>query len=164
MEKKPMSWDDIPSLGLQMEDSQQIGEDNSENRRHDRIDSAEVRALLHKDVPAIRAKVATVKGLFDGKVEDMSQSGIRIFVPHLLRKDEAVKVGFVINSRKIVSKAVVRWVSNVGSAGSIGGLEFVGLDKSDVDFIVSLGRASSLNNVGKVKKERADFVNRMVED
>ncbi|MBU3948628.1 MAG: PilZ domain-containing protein [Proteobacteria bacterium] len=157
MEKSVTSWDDIPSLELEMEDSSKKEEKPIEHRHHVRIDSNVLKDLLHKKADSIPIKISTQNGVFDGKIEDLSQRGVRVSVPNLLKKGEPVKLGFVINSYNILAKGIVIWVSE-NESGSTGGLKFVDPNQKDIDFIGSLTYASSFNKVGEVEASKKDHI------
>ncbi|MBU1052465.1 MAG: PilZ domain-containing protein [Proteobacteria bacterium] len=154
MEKSGASWDDIPSLELEMEDSSKE-EKNRDNRRHGRIDSNVLKGLLLENISFLPIRIATLNGVYDGNIENLSQSGIRFSVPNFIEKGEAVKLGFIINSRKITVKGIVIWVNNYES-GSTGGLEFVDPDQKDVDFIASLIHASNFNKAVEVEESKKE--------
>lgn len=154
MNKSVTSWDDIPSLELGMEDSSKE-EKNRDNRRHGRIDSIVLKGLLLENVSFLPIKIATLNGIYEGYIENLSQSGVRLSVPNFLEKGESVKLGFVINSRKIIVKGIVIWVNNYES-GSTAGLEFVDPDQKDVDYIASLIHASNFNKAIEVKESKKE--------
>ncbi len=148
MDKSITSWDDIPSLELEMKDSTEEENKTKENRSYERINSDVLKGLLYDSGDSIPIKLAKQEGIFDGNIEDLSQRGIRVCLPNLIEKGDSVRIGFVFGSRKIVAKAMVIWANKIES-GYIGGLEFVDLNQNDADFILSLNHAVNFNKAGR---------------
>ncbi|MBU0674941.1 MAG: PilZ domain-containing protein [Proteobacteria bacterium] len=145
------SWDDIPSLNLEIDSTYSKRLEDAEGRRHTRTDGDALRRMLDgRDTLPIRIATAQ-KGVFDGMVLDLSKSGVRLTAPKKLDKGELVKVGFMLNDRTIISKAITRWVSPKPN-GCSAGLEFHDLPKDLAEYIASLSSANLLNKVGKVKE------------
>lgn len=145
------SWDNIPSLNLTLDTDYDNRLKSKEGRRHERTDAAALKNLLPGNLTRLPIRVGTVaKGVFDGLILDLSQSGVRIRIPKALNKGEQVKVGFILNQRTIMAKASTRWVS-VKETFCDAGLQFEDLPPADAELIAQLTSASMLSRVGKVK-------------
>jgi len=145
------NWDNIPSLNLEMDTDYSQKLQAKDGRRHHRTNATSLKGVLHGDVLSLAIRVATAqKGVFDGKILDLSESGVRISIPKLLVKGEPTKVGFVVNQRTIIAKAVTRWVSPKG-AGCDAGLEFQSLTADDKELLSTISSASLLNKMGSLK-------------
>lgn len=145
------SWDNIPSLNLTLDTDYDNRLKSKEGRRHERTDAAALKNLLPGNLTRLPIRVGTMaKGVFDGLILDLSQSGVRIRIPKALNKGEQVKVGFILNQRTIMAKASTRWVS-VKETFCDAGLQFEDLPSADAELIAQLTSASMLSRIGKVK-------------
>ena len=145
------SWDDIPSLHLEMDDGYENRVKSKEGRRHERTDAASLKNILPGSLTRLQIRVGTIaKGVFDGLILDLSESGLRIRIPKALNKGEQVKVGFILNQRTFMAKATTRWVSVKERFCDVG-LQFEDLPVADGKLIAELTSASLLSRVGKVK-------------
>lgn len=145
------SWDNIPSLNLEMDNDYEDRLKSKEGRRHERTDAALLKKILPGNLARLPVRVGTVgKGVFDGLILDLSESGMRIRIPKALNKGELVKVGFIINQRTIMAKATTRWVSIKQTFCDVG-LQFENLPPADGELISQLTSASMLSQVGNLK-------------
>lgn len=145
------SWDSIPSLNLEMDDEYEDRIKSKEGRRHERTGAADLKKILPGNLSRLPVRVGTVaKGVFDGLILDLSESGMRIRIPKALNKGEQVKVGFIINQRTIMAKATTRWVA-VKPTFCDAGLQFEDIPPADAELIAQLTSASKLSRIGKIK-------------
>lgn len=145
------SWDNIPSLNLEMDNDYDDRIKSKDGRRHERTEAADLQKILPGNQTRLQVRVGTAgKGVFDGLILDLSQSGMRIRIPKALNKGEQVKVGFIINQRTIMAKATTRWVSIKQTHCDVG-LQFEGLPAADAGLISQLTSASMLSQVGSLK-------------
>jgi hypothetical protein len=146
------TWDSIPSLSLEMDVDYEDRLRGQEGRRHDRTPFDTLKHLLHENHRSLPIRISSsAQGIFDGKIVDLSISGVRILMPKALNKGERVKVGFIINKRTILANAVTRWVRTENDDQHTAGLEFHGIAADVQEFIDSLRSASLLMNVGSIK-------------
>lgn len=145
------TWDDIPTLHLELDTDYEKRLKSKQARRHDRADAAALKSILPQNLSRLQIRIGTAtKGVFDGLILDLSASGARIRIPKALNKGEGVKVGFILNQRTIIAKAITRWV-NVKENFCDVGLEFSDLPPADAELITQLTSASILSRVGKLK-------------
>lgn len=145
------TWDDIPTLHLELDTDYENRIKSKQARRHDRADVASLKSILPQNISRLQIRVGTAaKGVFDGLVLDLSASGARIRIPKALNKGEAVKVGFMLNNRTIMAKATTRWI-NIKENFCDVGIEFSDLPPTDAELITQLTSASIMSRVGKVK-------------
>ncbi len=149
MSDKEQKWDDIPSLKLEMDDDYDSRMDSKEGRGCARVDSGALKSIISaQGVTRFPIRIATAKkGVFDGVIEDLSETGVRLIAPKVLAKNEMTKVGFKMDDRTIISKAIVRWVSP-REEGCTAGLEFQAISAADQEFIRTLTTASLFNKTG----------------
>ena len=141
-------WDNIPSLNLEMDTDYDSRVKGKEGRRSTRIDTSALKHILAQGMTLIPIRVATVKqGVFDGVIVDLSETGVRFTSSKSLTKDEKIKVGFKIDERTIISKAIIRWVCSSEKDCTVG-IEFQGLSPADQDFLRTLTTASLFNKTG----------------
>ncbi len=151
MTEKKDAWGHIPSLDLEMDNEYEDKVKSKEGRRHHRTDIKTLKDVLHGDIASLPIRVATAgKGVFDGMILDLSESGCRIAVPKKLSKGELTKVGFIINERTVVSKAITRWVEPK-DYGCSAGLEFHGMPSELKEFISTISSASLFSKIGTIK-------------
>lgn len=145
------TWDDIPTLHLELDTDYEKRLKSKQARRHDRADAAALKSILPQNLSRLQIRVGTAaKGVFDGLILDLSASGVRIRIPKALNKGEGVKVGFILNQRTIMAKATTRWVEIKENFCDVG-LEFTDLPPADAELITQLTSASILSRVGKIK-------------
>lgn len=145
------SWDNIPSLKLEMDNDYEERLKSKDGRRHERSDAAALKNILPGNLARLPVRVSTVaKGMFDGLILDLSESGMRIRIPKALNKGEQIRIGFIINQRAIMAKATTRWV-NAKPTFCDAGLQFEDLPATDSGLLAQLTSASLLNRVGNIK-------------
>jgi PilZ domain-containing protein len=143
MSNKP-SWNDIPSLKLSLEDSDEA-EKGSENRSAVRISSQDVLKMMTDDARVIYVQVVTRRGLLKQKgiLHDINQNGLCFIMPtHGLQKDDPIRIGTMLGERPFQTNAIIRWVSNDQV-----GIEFVNSNPKDVEFLSELYSAKILNRI-----------------
>lgn len=135
MAEKKQSWDDIPSLeGFEVD--WDYKPENPEGRRaHKRMKNTELFSVL--DVNAIPVKVAATDFEEKGYVEDITPAGMAVILNAMLSREQPVMVGFFLGEQKIISKAIVKHVQEIGGKYRTG-LLFENLKKENADFIISL--------------------------
>jgi len=145
------TWNDIPTLHLELDTDYEKRLKSKQARRHDRADAASLKSILPQKLSRLQIRVGTAdKGILDGLILDLSVSGARVRIPKALHKREAVKIGFILNQRTIMAKAITRWIEEKENFCDVG-LEFVGLPPADAELIAQLASASIMSRVGKVK-------------
>ncbi len=142
MEKKP-SWNDIPSLGLQLE------KDNVSQQRDNR---AEIRLpcrdllelfMLDTGTIAVQVKAGQGKGVQEGLLLDINQKGMGLTMKaHDLRKNDSILIGTMLGQRKFTTRAVVRWTRSEKV-----GIEYINPKSEDYRFLSELYGAKILNNI-----------------
>ncbi len=151
MSEHDKTWNEIPTLKLEMDSDYEDRLKTKQGRRHERTEVASLKSILPGNLSRLPVRVGTVaKGVFDGLILDLSESGVRIRIPKALNKDELVKVGFILNKRTVMARATTRWVK-VKEKFCDAGLEFSDLRQDDAELIGQLATASMLNRVGKIK-------------
>lgn len=151
MTEEKDKWGKIPSLDLEMDNEYDDKVKSKEGRRHHRTDIKTLKDVLHGEISSLPIRVATAgKGVFDGMILDLSESGCRIAVPKKLSKGELTKVGFIVNERTVVSKAITRWVEPK-DYGCSAGLEFHGMPSELKEFLGTLSSASLFSKIGTIK-------------
>ena len=148
-EKNP--WEEIPSIELEMDEDYAERVKSKEGRRHHRTDITTLKTVLHGDISSLPIRIATAaNGVFDGLILDLSESGCQIAVPKKLKKGELTKVGFIINQRTVVSKAIAKWIEPK-DYGCSAGLEFKGISDELKEFLGTISSASLFSKVGSIK-------------
>jgi len=148
-EKNP--WDEIPSLDLEMDEEYAERVKAKEGRRHHRTDISTLKTVLHGEISSLPIRIATAShGVFDSLILDLSESGCRVASPKKLNEGELTKVGFIINQRTVVSKAIARWITPK-EYGCSAGLEFQGISKDLEEFLGTISSASLFSKVGSIK-------------
>ncbi|NTW88250.1 MAG: PilZ domain-containing protein [Desulfobulbaceae bacterium] len=145
------TWDDIPTLHLELDTDYEKRIKSKEGRQHDRADAAALKNILPQNLSRLQIRIGTVsKGVFDGLLLDLSASGVRIRIPKALNKGELVKIGFILNQRTIMAKATTRWVDIKQNFCDVG-LQFNDLPPADAEIITQLTAATIMSRVGNVK-------------
>lgn len=145
------TWDDIPTLKLAMDEDYEDRLKSKQARRHERTEVASLKNILPGNLSHLRIRIGTAaKGVFEGLILDLSESGVRIRIPKALNKGELVKVGFFLNKQTIIAKATTRWL-DVKEKFCDAGLEFNDLPPADAELIGQLTTAAILSRVGKIK-------------
>lgn len=134
MEKK-VNWDSIPSLeGLEVE--WDYGKNNAQDKRtFVRLNLDDIGQLF--EVSEIKVKVGTVEQVHDGVLLDVGTGGAAVKLSKSLEVHQPVKVGFVLSSRPVVTKGLVRHVQQLENEYKIG-LQFIELDPCIEEFIGGL--------------------------
>ncbi len=146
------SWDDIPPLeGLEVE--WDFEPENPLGRRVCERMSGDALASLFKSkkkpvnvVSEIPVHIATMNGQFPGTIFDISEGGLAIDSSSQLAENQMVKVGFFLGQKKIVSKAVVRWVTQIGTVHR-SGMMFVDLSQENFAFIAGIYASKKITRV-----------------
>lgn len=145
------TWDDIPTLHLELDTDYEKRIKAKDGRQSDRADAAALKSILPQNLSRLQIRVGTAaKGVFDGLILDLSASGVRIRIPKALNKGEGVKIGFILNQRTIMAKATTRWVEIKENFCDVG-LQFNDLPPADAELIAHLTSASIMSRVGKIK-------------
>ncbi len=133
--KNKKTWDDIPSVEDLAVDWDYEPENVLGKRLYVRLERKDLFSLLGKK--SIPVKLVSTDKEINGIVSDISQAGVALFAKNSFAVGERVKVGFFLERKKIISRAVVRNVVVVEEAYRIG-LEFVNLGEESLEFIRSL--------------------------
>jgi hypothetical protein len=140
MVKKP-SWDDIPSLNLELDDKS----DAEETRRRGgkvRMLARDVLSILKGNARVILVQVATSKGVLPKKgiLHDIHQNGMCFIMPaHGLQKDDTIRIGTMLGEHAFQTNAIVRWATEEKV-----GIEYVNPQQEDVVFLSELYSAKML--------------------
>ncbi len=143
MAKKP-SWDDIPSLQLEIEDDDTSAESH-DNRTAVRLVSDDILKMLMDNAEVVLVQIATRNGIVKkrGVLQDINQGGLCFIMPaHNFKKNESIRVGMMLGRRVFKSKAIVRWVTKDQV-----GVEYIAPNPDDVEFLAELYSAKILNRV-----------------
>ncbi len=143
MEKKP-SWDDIPSLHLEL-DEEPTDAASFEKRAYPRLSTKEVQEMFRKKVGVLYVHVALKKGQLKqkGLLRDINHTGMSFIMPaHPLKQGEIIRIGTVFNQFVFKTKAEVRWRTNDQV-----GVKFIDPKKEDVSYLSELYAAKILNKI-----------------
>ncbi len=142
MEKKP-SWNDIPTLGLQLDkDGLNQQRDNRAKVRLQCRDLLEL-FMLNTGSIAVQVKPARGKPVRNGRLIDISQKGMGLEIAAGdLEKNDSLLLGTVLGQRAFTTRAVVRWAS----PDKIG-VEYINPKPEDYTFLSELYGAKVLNNL-----------------
>lgn len=153
-DRRKTAWDSIPPINLDIdEDTREIIKPKRE-RKHPRTDIESLNKVLDENLSYLPVKVATPRsGHFKGMILDISENGCRIAVPGQLQKGELTKVGFIVNKRTIISKAIVRWISPQNQIYLVG-MEFQGMLDDAKEFLRAISAVAMLDTVeiSKIKE------------
>ncbi len=144
MDKKP-SWDDIPSLNLELDSGDVPSQEEKDLRGAVRLISRDLLHMLMAEAKVIYVQVATRKGVLKKKgiLQDINQGGLCFIMPaHGLRKNDQIKIGAMLGKRPFKTDAIVRWATNDKL-----GVEFINPKPEDVEFLAELYSAKILNRV-----------------
>ena len=142
MEKK-LSWDDIPSLEGLGVDWDFKPETPLGKRSFVRINAKDIAGLF--EIKDIFVKVATTKASHTGHLLDISKGGLAVSLPVLLEENLPIKVGFILGTVKIISKASVKH-AHKNEALYATGIQFIDLNKESADYIDGLYASKILHN------------------
>lgn len=142
MEKKP-GWDDIPSLGLQLEKDEL--KTKTDNRSEVRLPCRDLLDLLMVDSGAIAVQVTASHGkpAKEGLLVDINQKGMGLLLEsHDLKKNDSILIGAVLGQRRFTTNAVIRWTGEDKI-----GVEYINPRPEDYNFLSELYGAKILNNL-----------------
>lgn len=142
MEKKP-GWDDIPSLGLQLEKDELNTKSN--NRSEVRLPCRDLLELFMLDTGTIAVQVTPAQGkpVQKGLLLDINQKGMGLEMEsHDLKENDPVLIGTRLGQRRFTTSAVVRWARR----NKIG-IEYINPKPEDYTFLSELYGAKILNNI-----------------
>ncbi len=142
MVKKP-SWDDIPSLNLELEDKSDADETHRRGGRV-RMLARDVLSILKGNARVILVQVATSDGVLPkkGTLHDIHHNGMCFIMPdHGLQKSVIIRIGTMLGDHAFQTSAVVRWATKDKV-----GLEYVNPRQDDVTFLSELYSAKMLKN------------------
>jgi hypothetical protein len=144
MEKKP-SWDDIPSLNLELDNGDTAEGEGKDLRSAVRLISRDLLHMLMEEAKVIYVQVATRKGVLKKKgiLQDINQGGLCFIMPaHGLHKNDQIKIGAMLGKRPFKTTAIIRWATNDKV-----GVQYVNPKEEDVTFLAELYSAKILNRV-----------------
>ena len=142
MDKKP-SWDDIPSLSLELE-NKSAAEETSRRGGRVRLLAQDVLSILKGNAKVILVQVATTEGILPkkGVLHDIHQNGMCFIMPdHGLQKSVTIRIGTMLGDHAFQTSAVIRWATKDKV-----GLEYVNPRQDDVTFLSELYSAKMLKN------------------
>lgn len=125
MSEEKKSWDDIPSLDDLRVDWDFQPENPHGKRDFRRLTSKELTQVF--GVSCIAIKIATVREVSKGLLQDISGNGLAVRLQQPLEPNEKVKLGFFLGTHKILCKGTVRHVSK-GILGYTCGIRLHDLD------------------------------------
>jgi len=137
MAKKP-SWDDIPSLGLTLDDGVS---NTSEHRASVRLLSRDLQDLLMMPRGPLPVQIRFKDRTTTGTLTDVSQDGMGVCLleSHGLQRGMTVALASKLGARPLVVRAVVRWAK----PDKIG-MQFINPKKEDYEFLAELYAAKVL--------------------
>ena len=137
MAKKP-SWDDIPSLGLTLDDGAST---QSENRAAVRLPKRDLQDLLMMPRGPLPVLVRYKDHTRTGTLVDVSQAGMGVCLleGHGLGKGMTIALASKLGKRPLTVRAVVRW-----STPDKIGVKFINPKKEDYEFLSELYAAKVL--------------------
>jgi hypothetical protein len=116
-------------------------------RKHPRTDLASLNKVLDEKVSFLPVEIASsTSGKFKGMILDFSENGCRIAVPVQLKKEELIKVGFIVKRHNIITRAIIKWISS-HSHVHLAGMEFQGLPNDAKEFLWSVGAIAMMDAV-----------------
>lgn len=128
-------WDHIPSLkGLEVDWQYEV-ENPLGKRAWVRIVSAQFYTLL--GVKNIPVKIVSKTFQETGQLLDVSKGGFSVQLKTKLTVGQLLKVGFFIGKQKVISRAVVRYITDLDERFKAG-VEFVELDEATKEYIAGL--------------------------
>jgi len=135
MSEKTPTWDDIPSIeGLEVDWSYKT---NSllERRTAMRLLRKDLQLLLGKGHVAV--KLVTSDGEYKASLMDISRIGVAVYVDENMPVELPIRLGLILGTQKIITKALVR-NSNKYEGGYRIGVEFADLDMEAEAYIGEL--------------------------
>ena len=141
------AWDRIPAINLEIEEGYSEIKKPRCERKYPRTDLVSLNKVLDEDMTYLPVKMATAtSGQCKGMILDISENGCRIAVPIQLKKGELTKVGFIVNKRTIISKAIVRWISPHSHVDLVG-VKFQGIPDDAKEFLRAISAVAMLDIV-----------------
>ena len=138
------SWDDIPSLGVSIEDDNDTSAKDIDFRHSVRLTSQDICTMLLGDVKSIYVQVRTREGVLPNKgiLQDINEGGMCfLMATHGMQKNDSIRIGAWLGSRPFKVHADVRWVTNDKI-----GVEYVNPKPEDVSFLSGLYAAGKMIN------------------
>jgi c-di-GMP-binding flagellar brake protein YcgR len=126
MAKEKTNWDDIPSLDDLSVDWSFEPENPLGRRKHVRICQKDLHAII--GVKNIPLKVVAKNIEAKGSLVDLNEYGMAALLETKFVVEQSIKVGLFLGENKIISKAIVRNVNEIGGKFRTG-IEFVELEK-----------------------------------
>lgn len=153
-DKEKTAWDRILSVNLEIDEGySEIIKPKCE-RKHPRTDLVSLNKVLDENLSYLPVKMATASsGHFKGMILDISENGCRIAVPVQLEKGELTKIGFIVNKRTIISKAIVRWISPQNHVDLVG-MKFQEIPDDAKEFLRAISAVAMLDVVEIAKMKR----------
>ncbi len=152
-DEEKTAWDRIPSINLEIDGASSEIIKPKRERKHPRTDLSSLNKVLDENVSYLPVKIGTAtSGQCKGMILDFSENGCRIAVPVQLEKGELIKVGFNVNKRTIISKAIVRWILPHSHVYMIG-MEFQGMP-DDVKELLRAISAVAMLDTAEIDKMR----------
>ncbi|PIE59968.1 MAG: hypothetical protein CSA32_01290 [Desulfobulbus propionicus] len=143
-DKKQISWDDIPSIkGLELEkDFNPLTSQGK--RRYARIGTSALHYLFEmKNIPA---KVSAANFSATGWIMDISEGGIAIVQKKRIEPETPVRILFHLARHKIVSKAVVKTISQIAGGYKVG-MQFIGLSAENKNYINGIYASTTFHKI-----------------
>jgi len=131
-------WDDIPSLGLTLDDGPP---ESADHRAAARLRTRDLQDLLMMPRGLLPVKIRHANRIRMGALVDISQKGmgIQLNKGHGLDRDMMISLQARLGKRSLAVKAIVRW-----AAPDKIGVEFVDPKKEDYEFLSELYAAKVL--------------------
>lgn len=153
-DKKNPAWDQIPPISLEVEEGHPEIIRPKQERIHQRTDLAALNKVIDENVSYLPVKLASATGgQCKGMIVDFSENGCRLAVTVPLKKGESIKVGFIVNRRTIISRAIVRWITPQSQVNLIG-IEFQGLADEAKEFLRAISAVARLDSVEIAKMKQ----------
>jgi len=123
-------------------------------RKYPRIDLDSLNKVIDENVQFLPAELTTsTNDHYKCIIRDISQNGCRIAAPIQLKQEELIRIGFVVNKRTVINKAIVRWIIPQSHV-SLMGLEFEEMPGSTKEFLWALTSIAMKGSeeIAKLKK------------
>jgi len=135
---KKSSWDDIPSLGLTLDNG---SSQPTDHRAAVRLPTRDLQDLLMMPRGALPVQVRFKDRTATGTLTDVSQDGMGVCLleGHGLRRGMTIALASKLGTRPFVVRAVVRWAT----PDKIG-VQFIDPKKEDYEFLSELYAAKVL--------------------
>lgn len=130
------SWDDIPTLELITDDD---WKNSIDKRKQQRITENDLKRLFKRSSDIPIKLFSRRLNLIDGKLVDISKSGIKAKLGKSLLTNEIVEVAIFLAHRRLTGKGIVRWVREQHDDASYElGVEFLEISPKDSSYIGSI--------------------------